>query len=335
MADPSTSGEADAPYAPPLTLNPALLNRVAAIAEALGRWSARQDAWPSPRLRRENRIHTIQASLAIEQNSLSIEQVTALFDGQRVIGPARDIQEVRNAITAYDALPRWDPSNPQHLLEAHGLLMAGLIDAPGRFRRGGVGIYRGDQLLHMAPPASRVPDLVNDLLAWLAASAWHPLLVSCVAHYELEFIHPFTDGNGRLGRLWQTLILSRWNPLLAWLPIEEVIRSRQQGYYESLGQADQLGDLEPFVAYQLEVIHDALRSEMSSEMAAEIGATPGTAIDAVILRDLASEPTLSARRLAERLQLSPRAVEKHLAALQRAGRLRRQGSPRAGHWQVL
>lgn len=325
----------DAPYAPPLTLNPALLNRVAAIAEALGRWSARQDAWPSPRLRRENRIHTIQASLAIEQNSLSIEQVTALFDGQRVIGPARDIQEVRNAITAYDALPRWDPSNPQHLLEAHGLLMAGLIDAPGRFRRGGVGIYRGDQLLHMAPPASRVPDLVNDLLAWLAASAWHPLLVSCVAHYELEFIHPFTDGNGRLGRLWQTLILSRWNPLLAWLPIEEVIRSRQQGYYESLGQADQLGDLEPFVAYQLEVIHDALRSEMSSEIGSEIGATPGTAIDAVILRDLAAEPTLSARRLAERLQLSPRAVEKHLAALQRAGRLRRQGSPRAGHWQVL
>ena len=229
----------DAPYAPPLTLTPALLNRVAAIAEALGRWSARQDSQPSPRLRRENRIHTIQASLAIEQNSLSIEQVSALFDGQRVIGRARDIQEVRNAITAYDALPRWDPSNPQHLLEAHGLLMAGLIDAPGRFRRGGVGIYRGDQLVHMAPPAARVPDLVHDLLAWLAASAWHPLLVSCVAHYELEFIHPFADGNGRLGRLWQTLILSRWNPLLAWLPIEEVIRSRQQGYDESLGQADQ------------------------------------------------------------------------------------------------
>jgi Fic family protein len=337
----------DAPYSPPLTLNPALLNRVAAIAEALGRWSARQDSQPSPRLRRENRIQTIQASLAIEQNSLSLEQVTALFDGQRVIGPARDIQEVRNAITAYDALPRWDPSNPQHLLEAHGLLMAGLIDAPGRFRSGGVGSYRGDQLVHMAPPAARVPDLVNDLLTWLAASAWHPLLVSCVAHYELEFIHPFADGNGRLGRLWQTLILSRWNPLLAWLPIEEVIRSRQQGYYESLGQADQLGDLDPFVSYQLEAIHDALRSELGSEMSSEkgsevaaklggvIGAERGLAIDQRILGDLASEPTLSARRLAERLQLSPRAVEKHLAALQRAGRLRRQGSPRAGHWQVL
>ena len=337
----------DAPYAPPLTLTPELLNRVAAIAEALGRWSARPDALPSPRLRRENRIHTIQASLAIEQNSLSLEQVSALFDGQRVIGPARDIQEVRNAITAYDALPRWDPSNPQHLLEAHGLLMAGLIDAPGRFRSGGVGIYRGDQLVHMAPPAARVPGLVDDLLAWLAASTWHPLLVSCVAHHELEFIHPFADANGRLGRLWQTLILSRWNPLLAWLPIEEVIRSRQQGYYESLGQADQLGDLEPFVSYQLEAIHDALRSELGSELcsemssekgselAAAIGATPGAAIDAVILRDLATEPTLSARRLAERLQLSQRAVEKHLAALQQKGRLLRHGSPRAGHWQVL
>jgi Fic family protein len=330
---------AERPYSPPLTLTPALLSRVAAIAEALGRWSARQEPSPSPRLRRENRIHTIQASLAIEQNSLSLEQVTALFDGQRVMGPARDIQEVRNAIAAYDALPRWDPANREHLLEAHGLLMAGLIDTPGRFRSGGVGIYRGDQLVHMAPPASRVPALVADLLGWLAASDWHPLLVSCVAHYELEFIHPFADGNGRIGRLWQTLILSRWNALLAWLPIEEVIRSRQQGYYESLGRADQQGDLEPFVAYQLEAIHDALRSEIDSEkgseIGSEIGATTGAAIDARILRDLAAEPTLSARRLAERLQLSPRAVENHLAALQRQGRLRRHGSPRAGHWQVL
>jgi Fic family protein len=335
MADPSISGEVDPLYSPPLTLNPALLNRVAAIAEALGRWCARQDAMPSPRLRRENRIHTIQASLAIEQNSLSLEQVSALFDGQRVLGPARDIQEVRNAIAAYDALPRWNPANPQHLLQAHGLLMAGLIDAPGRFRSGGVGIDRGDELVHMAPPASRVPALVSDLLAWLAASAWHPLLVSCVAHYELELIHPFADGNGRLGRLWQTLILSRWNPLLAWLPIEEVIRSRQQGYYESLGQADQLGDLEPFVAYQLEAIHDALRSEIGSEKGSEIKAEPLSAIDLAILRDLTVESNLSARRLAERLQLSPRAVEKHLAALQKAGRLLRQGSPRAGFWQVL
>jgi Fic family protein len=339
MADPPSFGEVDPSYAPPLSLTPEILNSVATIAEALGRWSACRDAGPSPLLRRENRIHTIQASLAIEQNSLSVEQVTALFDGQRVIGPARDIQEVRNAIAAYDALPRWDPANRHHLLEAHGLLMAGLVDAPGRFRSGGVGIYRGDQLVHMAPPAARVPSLVADLLAWLDASSWHPLLVSCVAHYELEFIHPFADGNGRIGRLWQTLILSRWNPLLAWLPIEEVIRSRQQGYYESLGQSDQQGDLEPFVSYQLAAIHDALRSEVRSEKSSEIGSEMGgvlpSFIDQLILRDLAAEPSLSARRLAQRLQRSPRAVEKHLAALQQAGRLRRHGSPRGGYWQVL
>jgi Fic family protein len=317
----------DAPYSPPLSITPALLSQVAGIAEAHGRWSARQDALSSPRLRRENRIHTIQASLAIEQNSLSVEQVSALFDGQRVIGPARDIQEVRNAIAAYEALARWNPTVRAHLLEAHGLLMAGLIDTPGRFRSDGVGIYRGDQLVHMAPPASRVSGLVDVLLKWLATSDWHPLILSCVVHYELEFIHPFADGNGRIGRLWQTLILSRWNPLLAWLPIEEVIRSRQQAYYESLGQADQQGDLQPFVTYQLEAIHEALRAENGSEMRSEI--------DAVILRDLAAEPTLSARRLAERLQLSQRAVEKHLAALQKRGRLLRHGSPRAGAWQVL
>jgi Fic family protein len=339
MTPPPGPSSDDSPYSPPLSITPALLSQVATIAEAFGRWSARQERQPSPRLRRENRIQTIQASLAIEQNTLSLEQVTALFDGKRVVGPARDIQEVRNAIAAYEALHSWDPTSRDHLLEAHGLLMAGLIEAPGRFRTGGVGIYRGDQLVHMAPPASRVPGLVDDLLAWLTASDWHPLLVSCVAHYELEFIHPFADGNGRLGRLWQTLILSRWNPLLAWLPIEEVIRSRQQGYYESLGQADQQGDLEPFVVYQLEAIHAALisevASEMSSEKASEIGAPAGSAVDEQILRDLTAEPTLSARRLAERLQLSQRTVENHLAALQRQGRLLRHGSPRAGYWQVL
>lgn len=152
-------------------------------------------------------------------------------------------------------------------------------------------------------PASRVPGLVGDLLAWLAATNLHPLIESCT--------------------------------LLAWLPIEEVIRSRQQGYYEALGQADQQGDLEPFVTYQLEAIHDALHSEISSEKSSEIRAEPLSAIDAAILRDLTAESHLSARRLAERLQLSPRAVEKHLAALQQAGRLLRHGSPRAGFWQVL
>lgn len=334
---------AEGAYAPPLTLTRALLNQVAAIAEVLGRWSAREERTPSPRLRRDNRIHTIQASLAIEQNSLSLEQVTALFEGKRVIGPAKDIQEVRNAITAYEALPRWTPSNGQHLLEAHGLLMAGLMERPGRFRSGGVGIYRGEELVHMAPPASRVPALVADLLGWLESTDWHPLLASCVVHYELEFIHPFADGNGRLGRLWQTLTLSRWNPLLGWLPIEEVIRARQQGYYESLGQADQRGELEPFVSYLLAAIGDALEealkaqatSPAGSEISSETGSEIPSPREVEVLELLSAHPKLSARELGEQLGISQRAIEKHLAALRRHGRLRRLGSPRSGSWQVL
>ncbi|NDC36113.1 MAG: Fic family protein [Synechococcaceae bacterium WB9_2_112] len=333
----------DPPYAPPLPLSQALLQQVAGICESLGRWSSKEAEAPSPRLRRENRIQTIQASLAIERNSLTVEQVSAIVDGKPVIGPPRDIQEVRNAISAYEALPRWTPSQREHLLEAHDLLMAGLIDQPGRFRKGGVGIYRGTDLVHMAPPAERVPSLVDDLLGWLHTSDWHPLLISCVVHYELEFIHPFADGNGRLGRLWQTLILSRWQPLLAWLPIEEVVRNSQQAYYDSLGEADRAGDLTPFVAFMLAAIGSALDqairtqtaeaahgSEISSEMGSEM--VVGTAER--ILALLAASPRLSARLLAERLGLSSRAVEKHLAALQASGRLRRVGAARSGHWQV-
>lgn len=182
-----------------------------------------------------------------------------------------------------------------------------------------------------------------DLLAWLEQTDWHPLLASCVVHYELEFIHPFADGNGRLGRLWQTLTLSRWNPLLAWLPIEEVIRARQQGYDESLGQADQQGELEPFVSYLLAAIGDALEealkaqptSPAGSEMSSEMGSEMPSPREVQVLELLSAQPSLSAREIGERLSISQRAIEKHLAALQRQGRLRRLGSPRSGSWQVL
>ena len=265
--------------------------------------------------------------------------MSAILDGKPVFGPVRDIQEVRNAIAAYETLTRWEPFNETHLLEAHGVMMAGLIDHPGRYRNGGVGIYRGEQLVHMAPPAGRVPVLVADLLTWLARTDWHPLITSCVVHYELEFIHPFTDGNGRLGRLWQTLILSRWNSLLAWLPIEEVIRARQPGYYDTLGQSDQQSELEPFVTFMLTAIHDALQTAIrhqasATTLSSEMGSVIGSEMGSAIIQLLAAAPTLSARRLGDRLGISQRAVEKHLAALQRAGRLIRRGSPRTGYWEV-
>ena len=261
------------PYQPPLTITARILALVEQIGETLGRWSVTRQVDLSPRLRRGNRIRTIHASLAIENNTLTLEQVTALLDGKRVLGLPREIQEVRNAFAAYDQLPDWDPASLHDLLAAHGVLMAGLMDDAGRFRTGGVGIYRGATLIHMAPPASRIATLMQDLLSWLARGALHPLVASCVFHYELEFIHPFADGNGRLGRFWQTRILSQWRPMLAYLPVETVVRDRQEAYYQSLAESDQSAESTPFVTFMLEALlaamEDAVVADPASDQASD------------------------------------------------------------------
>lgn len=328
-------------YQPPLTLTPAMLALVAEISEQLGRLSARHEAALTPQLRRGNRIRTIQASLAIENNTLSVEQVTAVLEGKRVLGLPREIQEVRNAFAAYEALPGWRPASRADLLTAHGLLLHGLIDEAGQFRRGGVGIYRGEQLLHMAPPASRVPQLVGDLLDWLGCTDLHPLIASCVFHYEFEFIHPFADGNGRMGRLWQTLILSQWRPVLAWLPVETVIREQQDAYYAALAAADRQAEATPFVEFMLRALQQALADAIASEASVQ-GSVESSAEGSVekpqaapLLRLLKAHPGLTARQAAEQLGLSQRAVEKQLAALKASGRLRRIGPNKGGYWQVV
>lgn len=252
-------------YCPPLTVTPHIVTLISEISEQLGQLSLTRGGELAPQLRRGNRIRTIQASLAIENNTLTLEQVTAVLDGKRVLGLPKEIQEVRNAFAAYEAMAHWQPTEMDHLLEAHRLLMQGLIDEAGYWRQGGVGIYRGNELLHMAPPASRVPRLMADLLQWLAHSDWHPLLVSCVFHYEFEFIHPFADGNGRMGRLWQTLLLSRWRPVLAYLPVESVIRSQQEAYYAALAQSDRQSEATPFVEFMLQALSQALTETKASE----------------------------------------------------------------------
>lgn len=212
----------------------------------------------TPHLRRDTRLRTIHATLAIENNTLSLEQVTAIIAGKRVLGPPRDILEVKNASVVYERLDQWDYASEAHLLEAHRLLMAGLIEDPGRFRTANVGVFRGQEVVHLGPPANRVPGLIRDLLAWLQETGEHPLIASCVAHYELELIHPFADGNGRIGRLWQTLILSRWKALLAYLPVETMIHSRQDVYYQALKRSDNEGEATPFMEFILKAILDSL-----------------------------------------------------------------------------
>jgi Fic family protein len=246
------------PFAPPFTVTPRVLDPVARIGEEIGRQGLQRDSTLTPVLRRGNRLRSIQASLAIENNSLSLEQVTAVIAGRRVLGPPQEIREVRNAFAAYEAMEAWNPSSPKDLLTAHRLLMNGLVNDAGRYRVSAVGIARGKEIVHLAPPAERVPGLMKDLLGWLKRTKVHPLVAGCVFHYELEFIHPFADGNGRMGRLWQTLILSRWKPALAWLPVESVIREQQKEYYRTLAAADRAGQSTVFIEFLLSALLKAL-----------------------------------------------------------------------------
>ena len=263
-------------YTPPYTITSAALSAVAEIAGLLGRLDATTGLGKAPMLRRENRIKSIHSSLAIENNTLTLEQVTAVIAGKRVLGPPREVQEVKNAFDAYGAMESWNPAASKDLLSAHRILMLSLADEAGRFRSGSVGIVQGKQIVHLAPPAARVPGLMKDLLTWLKRTDAHPLIASSVFHYELEFIHPFNDGNGRIGRLWQTLILSRWNPLFAFLPVESVIRDQQADYYKVLAICDKAGNSTVFIEFLLAAILTALHesknfthSEQVSEQLSE------------------------------------------------------------------
>lgn len=229
-------------YIPPFTITDDITTLIADIAEKVGHLTALADHLPAPHLRKENRIKTIQSSLAIENNSLTLDQVTAIVEGKRVLGPPNEIQEVKNAIDAYELLLELNPYKEKDLLRAHRLMMADLVTENGRYRKGGVGVFDGQKCIHLAPPAQRVPILMADLFEWVKKTKVHPLVSSCVFHYEFEFIHPFADGNGRMGRMWQTLLLMQWKPIFAWIPVETIVKENQQAYYAAIARSDSEAD---------------------------------------------------------------------------------------------
>lgn len=329
-------------YQPPFNLTHTMTKRVAEISELIGAWKAVNQGALVPELRRGNRIKTIQASLAVEQNTLSLEQVTAVLEGKTVLGLPREIQEVRNAFAAYEKLEQWQPHNLDNLLSAHRLLMHGLVDDAGRFRLGGSGIYQGQQLVHMAPPANQVPRLMGNLFGWLSTTEAHPLIASTAFHYEFEFIHPFSDGNGRMGRLWQTLILSCWQPMLAFLPVETVIKSRQQDYYRILSEADKRADCSAFIEFLLAAIHESLeeainQQETSPSQKTRVETQVKTRVktEDQILALLGSHPELSLADVAATIGRSVSAVERAVAKLKTQNRLLFEGPKKGGKWKVV
>ncbi|WP_151705526.1 Fic family protein [Nitrincola alkalilacustris] len=329
------------PYNPPYSITPIILKQVADISEAIGRLSAQVDMSNALRLRRANRIRTVQGSLAIEGNTLSEAQITAILEGKHVIAPPKEVLEVQNALKAYDKLPHWQPANEQHLLHAHRVLMAGLLEDAGHYRQGGVGVMSGDQVVHMAPGANQVPRLMTDLLRWLQHIDAPALITSCVFHYEFEFIHPFADGNGRIGRLWQTLILSQWQPVFTDIPVESLIHQHQPAYYQALRDSTARSDCSPFIEFMLGVITATLQetlanvSETSSKTRVKTQVETRVKTPEQILALLAQHPEMSLVDVAVHLGRSPSTIERAVARLKEQQRLAFHGPKKGGYWQVL
>ena len=242
----------------PCQITSEIVNLLAAIAERIGQLEGVNLIQPGPQLRRKNRIRTIQASLAIEGNSLTSDQVTALLDQQRVIGPQQDILEVQNALTAYHRLAKFLPLSMDLLLEAHAIMMKGLVANPGSLRQGPIGVMRENDVFHEAPHWKEVPSMMQTLFLYLNESYDHLLIKSSRFHFQLEHIHPFIDGNGRIGRFWQTRILMLYHPIFEFLPVEHLIHERQQEYYRMLARGDDSGDCNQFVAFILAQIEKSL-----------------------------------------------------------------------------
>ena len=265
---------------PPFEITNAMIDHVAEIAELVGRLTSTNQLSTNPTLRRTNRIRTIHGSLAIEQNTLTLEQVTAVLNGKQVLAPPKDIAEVKNAYEIYERLDELDPYSVDDLMTAHGIMTRGLVDESGMFRTRPVGVVDQEgHVLHFGTLPQYVPDLVMELLDWVKSSDVHMLIRSCVFHYEFELIHPFADGNGRVGRLWHTLLLSKWNPAFAWLPVESMIHARQPEYYAAINASNDAGESTVFIEFVLSAIKASLRDAINASD--EMSDAP---IDKTILR---------------------------------------------------
>ena len=322
-------------YIPPFTVSAEAINLIAEISGQIERYAIRLEQENGLLLRKVNRIKTIHSSLAIEGNTLNEDQVRDIIDGKTVVAPIKEIQEVKNAIATYNLYPTLNPYSVKDLLKAHGVMMQALIDDAGRFRRGGVGVFSEQGLVHMAPPAERVPFLMDDLFAWLQSSKDHLLIRSCVFHYEFEFIHPFIDGNGRTGRLWQSLILGRLHPLFEHLPVENMVYANQQAYYDAITASTHAGQSGPFIDFMLNEIYKTLKSHQGEELM-DVGNNVGNNVgnkERIILDAIRKRPTVTTPQLAELLGVTKRQCERILSNMKQQGLLRRVGT-KGGHWEI-
>mgnify|MGYP002770054812 FL=1 len=322
-------------YAPPFEITSKIIELISKISEKLGEITSIQNNPLHIQLRKENRIKTIHSSLAIENNSLTLEQITAIINGKRVLGNPNEIKEVKNSIQAYDLLLSLNPYDEKDLLKAHKLMMQDLVSNSGKYRVDGVGIFDGEKVVHVAPQAKRVPELMANLFEWLKTSDIHPLIKSCVFHYEFEFIHPFQDGNGRLGRLWQTVILKEWKEIFAWLPVETLIKENQKEYYNVLGVSDSVANSTKFIEFMLSTILNTIEEIIQTEKKVTVKVTVKVTLNQKkILEVIKNNPQITQEELANVIGLTRKSINSNMKKLQENGLLKRIGADKNGYWQV-
>ncbi|HBB15329.1 MAG TPA: cell filamentation protein Fic [Treponema sp.] len=322
-------------YTPPFTITSKSIDLISKISEKIGEMNFLASESQHVNLRKKNRIKTIHSSLAIENNSLSIEQITAIIDGKRVLGAPNEIQEVKNAVQAYELLLTLDSTSEKDLLRAHGIMMKDLVIRAGKYRNDGVGIFDGKEVVHVAPPAERVPLLMADLFEWLKTSDAHPLVKSCVFHYEFEFIHPFQDGNGRIGRLWQSAILKDWRNIFAWLPVESLIKEKQAEYYSALNVSDTSADSTFFIEFLLGLILSTIEDILESHVKVTVNVTQKVTVNQQKILELIKEnPHITQNELTQAVGIARKNIVSNMKKLQEAGLLVRHGADKNGWWEV-
>lgn len=322
-------------YTPPFKITSRIIELISNISEKIGEINYLRDSKQNVRLRKENRIKTIHSSLAIENNSLSIEQITAIIEGKHVLGNPNEITEVKNSIQAYDLLLSLNPYKEKDLLKAHQLMMQDLVERNGKYRTDGVGIFDGERVVHLAPPADRIPELMTDLFEWLKTSDVHPLIKSCVFHYEFEFIHPFQDGNGRMGRLWQTAILKDWKEIFAWLPVETLIKENQKEYYNVLGTSDSEANSTKFIEFMLSLILNTIEEIIESEKKVTQKVTVKVTQNQKKIFDVIKEnPYVTQEELANIVGITRKSVIENMKKLQENGFIKRVGADKNGYWKI-
>ena len=322
-------------YEPPFKITSKAINLISQISEKIGEIHNLENTAHSVHLRKKNRIKTIHSSLAIENNSLTIEQITAIIEGKRVLGSPTEIQEVKNAVQAYELLLTLNPYQEEDLLRAHRLMMNELVNRSGKYRKDGVGIFDGRNVVHVAPPADRVPFLISDLFQWLKDTDVHPLIKSSVFHYEFEFIHPFEDGNGRMGRLWQTVILKEWKPLFAWLPVETLIKEHQNEYYQALGLSDTNSDSTAFIEFMLSVLLNTIESILAAESKITVKITQKITVNQQkIIQAIKENPYITQEELAAAVGIARLNIIKNMKKLQQQRVITRVGADKNGYWRI-